>query len=261
MPPQGLQQSPGHTRDFGANDQPNCVPRYAAHHPHPSSLPTPCSLNPELSVYPSLLQQGLFFFPSSPRSLRADGKVTGQDPARTQTCPACPGPPAWGQRYTPRTRGWCTGSPHCSLGVLIFGPSWESLSTEDAPGPSRTETYPWLEEEQAEYGFGTWLRWIPSPFPSHRHCLRLLSPVAFPALPQHPHPVAQGTRRGLPGPWAPLKPSSGRAPALCFPLTQSPVIHPLLLPDSPASAMAPCAHARLSVSTGGVCVCVCVPPG
>lgn len=95
-----------------------------------------------------------------------------------------------------------------------------------------------------------WVRYMaepdPGPFPSHRHCLHLLSPVAFPALLRHPQPIAQGTRHGLPGLWAPLKPSPGQAPALCFPMTHSPVIHPLILPDSPISVTALCAHARAS---------------
>lgn len=140
----------------------NPRPRAAAHCPHPSSLPMLRSLNPELSVYHSLLQQGSFIFLSSPLSEWMGGLLGRIQPGQRPTQLAQSPLPAWGQRSTPRTGGWDTWSPHCCLAVLIFGHSWESLSTNDAPGCPGRATQPRLEETWAENGFSMWPSWIPA---------------------------------------------------------------------------------------------------
>lgn len=120
--------------------------------------------------------------------------------------------PAWGQGSTPWMGGWDASSPHFSLAVLIFGPSWETLNTEDAPGPAGTATYLWLEEMRAENGFGTWLNqiqlgsWILKPQalpPPAKPCGFPRSPTAPP-----PHHLGDPARAARPlgslkaQPWA-----------------------------------------------------------
>ena len=175
-----------------------------------------------------------------------------------------------GQRPAQLAQGWLDTplppgdkdpphAPEAGIPGHRTAPLWcsSSVPPEKASAPrmpqsplGQQHTHGWRRRRQrmssARSRDGSW------PIPTAlllKHCLHLLRPAAFPALLQHPHPIAQGTQHGLPGPWAPLKPSPGRAPALCFPLTHPPVIHPLLLPDSPISATAMCMHPRVCVRT------------
>lgn len=220
--PQGLQQSPGDTRDFGANDQPRpqiCSASSPSQvSPHAAftqsraiclSVPAPAGII-HLSVFSPLSQsgwEGYWAASDQDRDLlslpRAACMGTGIHPTHrrlgylvTALLPC--GARHWSLLGKPQHRG----SPR---------PLWDSNVPMAGAGRVRVQHVAELD---------------PGPFPNHRHCLHLLSPAAFPALLRHSHPTARRTRHRLPGPWAPLKPSPGRVTCPLLPTEPFPCDSP-----------------------------------
>lgn len=146
--------------------------------------------------------------------LRAGGKITEQDPTRTETCSASPEPgghPAACLVREIHPMHWRLGylvTTLCPCGAHLWS-FLEKLQHRVHPKPCWDSNIP-----MAGGGMGReWAQHMvelnPSLSPTHRHCLHLLSPVAFPGLLQHPHTITWGMWHSLPGSWARLKPSTG----------------------------------------------------